>query len=64
MSSLQQDMFMPANMYGTEAMAFMVDSANHFIACFARQSDQPHQQQTSAIKTNDWALESMATTDA
>jgi len=64
MPSLQQDLFMPANMYGTESLAFMVDSANHSIAHFVRQAHQPYQQRVSAIKANDCPLESLATADA
>jgi len=64
MSSLRQYMLMPAHVPGTKALAFMVDSANYFIACFVRQADQPYQQRTSTIKTYDWTLESLATTDA
>ena len=64
LSSLRQDMLMPASVFGTKALAFMVDSANDFIACFVRQAHQPYQQRESAIKTYNWPLESMATTDA
>jgi len=64
MSSLRQDMFMPANMYGAEALASMVATANHSIAHFVRQARQPYQQRVSTIKADDWPLESLATTDA
>jgi len=64
MPSLQQDMFMPANMHCTEAMAFMVDTANHSIAHSVRTAHQPYQQRASAIKAYDWPLESLAATDA
>jgi len=61
MSSLRQDMFMPANVPSAETMAFMVDTANHSIAHFARKGHQPDQQRVSAIKANDCPLESLAT---
>jgi len=64
MSSLRQDMFMPANVSGAQAMAFMVDTANHSIAHFARKGHQPDQQRVSTIKAYDWPLESVAATDA
>jgi len=64
MPSLRQDLFMPANMHGTEALAFMVATANHSIAHFVRQAHQPYQQRVSTIKANDWPLESLAATDA
>jgi len=64
MSSLQQDMLMPANMYGTEALAFMVDSANNSIADPVRTAHQAYQQRAFAIKANDWPFESLASTDA
>jgi len=54
-------MFMPAHVPGTEALAFMVDTANHSIAHFARKGHQPYQQPASAIKADDRALESLAT---
>jgi len=64
MSSVPQSMLMPAHVPCTKTLAFMVDSANHFSTCFVRQAHQPYQQRASTIKTNDWPLESMATTDA
>jgi len=64
MSSLRQYMFMPANVSGTQTMAFMVDTANHSSAHFARKGHQPDQQRVSAIKANDCPLESLATANA
>ncbi len=63
-SSLQDDMLMSANVPGTPAMAFMVDTANDSIAYSLRTADQPYQQRVSTIKTDDWTLESLAATDA
>jgi len=63
-SSLLQDMLMSADVSCAKALAFMVDSANDFIACFVRHADQPYQQRASAIAAYDWTLESMVATDA
>jgi len=64
LSSLSQDMLMPACMHGAETVAFMVDSANGSIVHFVRKAHQSYQQRVSAIKAYDWTLESLATTDA
>jgi hypothetical protein len=64
MSSLRQDMLMPSNVPGAQALAFMVDTANHSIAHFVRKAHQPYQQRASTIKAYDCPLESVATTDA